>query len=644
MTGTITLEADRIEVHEGVATAEGNVRLTWEDQALVGDRATLDGRTVTLTHGTWTRAGETLRFETAAVDVETREGALTELHVTIDGASLAADEVRLGPAGTWEVVGADLDPCLCADGGRPALSFRARAAELVPDRAVVIHGGTVRVFDVPVLPIPYWRVLLDRERFHLLFPELGYGEDGVAARWEGEGTVRGWTLRGGPAVLSERGVRGVASARGPLGTTSGELGWDWAEDRVRGIGIAKGGWVEPAPEGLPLVSEGRTSGPRVGWDLALSSDRAYADDYAVDYVARGVAWRESRLVGEWGPFRVLGQAPDDGSTGVLAQGRARWEIGRTRAVALAPRLEVALVEELAAVSGTGAVAQPSLVPGAMGRVGLDGRASGTLGPVHAELWGDVAAALQVPRGFAGLATAGEGRLELPLWGDLAGWRVQGWLGGRGVVDARFFEVEGIADDDAVSSDQEAVSAVFVAPLAEEGLVRLAAPPPPVVGGPSARLEAVGQPGTITADLLAGWSPDGFAPSGSLGVRTGPLQVDVHVDRQLQQVGAGVAAGFVGLTVGAARWDGDVVSAAGEGEPPNVARVDEDLLLAWGDLDLHPGRLRAGGGLTWDVEGAGFAGASARLGYDDGCSGALVTAAFAPDRAVPDFGFKLVLRR
>ena len=92
--------------------------------------------------------------------------------------------------------------------------------------------------------------------------------------------------------------------------------------------------------------------------------------------------------------------------------------------------------------------------------------------------------------------------------------------------------------------------------------------------------------------------------------------------------------WVAAAVGTTRLDADQVP--GEGE-----YTGDDLWLAWSDATVAPGRLRVGAGVTWDVGREAFAGASARLGYDDGCVNAWLTAGFAPDRAVPDVG--LILR-
>jgi len=69
-----------------------------------------------------------------------------------------------------------------------------------------------------------------------------------------------------------------------------------------------------------------------------------------------------------------------------------------------------------------------------------------------------------------------------------------------------------------------------------------------------------------------------------------------------------------------------------------------LWLGWGDASLALGRFRTGAGLAWNLYAGAYSGADARLGYDDGCASAMLSARFAPDRALPDFGLALTLRK
>jgi hypothetical protein len=70
----------------------------------------------------------------------------------------------------------------------------------------------------------------------------------------------------------------------------------------------------------------------------------------------------------------------------------------------------------------------------------------------------------------------------------------------------------------------------------------------------------------------------------------------------------------------------------------------DTALGWADVTLHPGRLLVGGGVSRGFAAADPLSGAARLGYDDGCSSLVFTAAFSPDRALPDVGAQLVLRK
>jgi len=599
VTGTVLIEADRLVYEDGRVEASGQVTVVWEDQRVEGERAVLDGRALVVESGRWVRGADTLVFSSARVNLDTREGELRGLGVTVDGARLDAEGLSLRPDGTWGLTDGRLEPCQCPDGERPALSFRAARAEVVPGEYVVLHGATARVFDVPVLPVPWWRVPLDRDRFRLLFPELGYGAPGLSASWESEGTVAGWTVRGGPAVRQDRGFRGLLSVRGPAASGAGELGWDGVEARVRGLGVSRGGLVAetPAPLGPPA---------RLAWDVAVASDATYADDYAVDYVARGVAWRESRGVAEWGPARLVTALPDDGSRAALVGGRVRAELGRGGAWGVAPFLEGGVVGSLPPVRGGAAVEAVGASPALRG--GLELRGSATAGPVHTELRGEGWLGAAPEEGLA-WGGRGVGRVELPAWGDLGSWRAQGWLGGTTRVEVA--EPVGAGASGGIL-------------WGADGQLRTAAIEP-LVAGPSLRVEAAGAPGVVQTELVAGFAADGdFVPSGTLAVRAGPVDLDLGADPDQQRVRVGVREGAVSVSVGSLRA--------------------EPLWLAWGDVDLAPGRVRAGGGLTWDLGEAGWSGASARLGYDDGCAAAMLTAGFGPDRTLPDLGLSLRLRR
>ena len=70
----------------------------------------------------------------------------------------------------------------------------------------------------------------------------------------------------------------------------------------------------------------------------------------------------------------------------------------------------------------------------------------------------------------------------------------------------------------------------------------------------------------------------------------------------------------------------------------------DVGLTWAAADLRRGVLRAGLSGAWDLDAGAWSVAGVRVGYDDGCMLGMVTADLSPDRALPDLGSQLQLRR
>jgi hypothetical protein len=614
--GPVAIEADRIEWHAGIATAEGSVTVALGDSSLVGTRATWDGVTLVVEEGEYRRRDGTLAFDRAEVTPTPGVAVLVHGRATSGGAALTAERMSIAD-GRWTAEGATVTPCTCTDGARPALSFSAASITVIPAKVVILHGAVVRVFGVPVLPVPYYRVPLDPHRFRLLFPEVGWGSNGANAQIEGRGGVGPWTFQGGPAWRQDRGARAGLVVTGPGVDARGAIGWDSVAERVRGVGVTRGG---------------EDSSVRAGWDVTVLSDPDYVADYAVDYVSRGVAWRDSRAVVAIGPERLDGWLPDDGTRGALLRERVAWEIGRGHAVGLTPRVGVAAVGPL-----------DGLAP--LAEVGLGARAAGSLGWLAVAGRGDVAARATYDLDDATwTGTAGEGTVVVPDIATGAG----GWAGGLGTLGTG---ATGWADG-----------------LADGPLARWGAGGTGVGGAAAGELtvpvwSTLGPariqwwPG-VRAETRLGWSPD----TAGLAVRAGPAlrastalaDGGVGFDAALLQDGAGwrpAATIDVHLARLALRAQADPAVQAGEVRwmpgPVTVAvgtTHADPLWLAWGDTGVAVGRLRTGAGLSWDLGQRAFAGADARIGYDDGCAAALITARFAPDRALPDLGLAVTLRR
>lgn len=569
----VEIVAEHIAWEAGVATATGGVRITWGDQVLTGRSATVSPTEATVEDGVLVRPDGALTFEAATVRFADGQATLRTVSATTGDATIEADTVS-ATEGRWVLGGAALSPCRCDDGGPAALTFSAGDLEVRPGDVAIVRGGAARLFGVPVLPVPYARIPLDEDRLRLDVPQVGHGDFGWFAEAKARGGVGAWDLAGGPAWREDRGFRGEVSAAGPVGdrpgegaNARGELGWDALAEEVRGVGTTRGG---------------RDRVARVAWDATVASDPTYADDQGVDYVTRGVGWRESRAVFGMGPLRVDGWLPDDGSEGTLAQARGRVEVGLgggaprvgsgvSAPLVVAPRLALATVGDLDGVAP-------------IGEAGLELRGSGTAGPVVARVAGDAAVA-----GWAGweAGAMGAAQVEVPVWTETPGGRkVQWWPGVR--ADAGWADASGVA--------------------------RL---------GPSLRAQAAWGEVGVGAEGRVAWDGAGWVPDGAIDVSGGAFGLRAQGDREVQAAEA--------------RWSPAPLSFGLGG-----AHADE-LWLSWGDVTARPGRLLVGTGLAWDLGAGAFTGADARLGYDDGCLAATLFARFAPDRALPDLGASLSFR-
>lgn len=563
-------------------TSDGALTISapgWRAEATTGtlvQRA--DAQTLTLGAGWLERAGQPrVRFDSATLAGApgARWLAAEPWSVSATAVDLAvgAGELQAGAATTsaadprWQVQDATWTPCACTDGGPPALTLTARSATLTPE-VVVVHGGVVRVFGLPVVPLPPARLPLDPDRFRLLLPELGYGAPGLSAALRGQGGVAGWRVTGGPAWRQDRGLRAELAATGPApgsgalgGEAGGALGWDAATGTVRGAASSTAGVV---------VDAGARS-LRAAWDAAWQSDADYAADYGTDWIRRGAPRTEQRAVLALGPARLALHGADATDAPVEAvEARVRREWGGPGA-AWAPRV---------AFGGVGLGWQTL---GPLGEVGMDARASGTRGALHAELAGDAAA--QATAAGARVGAAGRGALELPMWTG----RLQLWPGvtaeGHGASDA-----------------------------AARGFV-----------GAGTRADVVSGDWLLSASAHAGTDERGLTGRAEADL-DGPVHLTLRAGRRQQ-------AGTLGLTTHAMSWT-----------LGGAHRTADGQWLGWGQADLHVGRLRLGGGVSTPIGVPAAWSARGLVGYDDGCTRLLVSAAMAPDRPLPDMGLTLTVRR
>ncbi|HNC96484.1 MAG TPA: hypothetical protein PKW90_10195, partial [Myxococcota bacterium] len=117
---------------------------------------------------------------------------------------------------------------------------------------------------------------------------------------------------------------------------------------------------------------------------------------------------------------------------------------------------------------------------------------------------------------------------------------------------------------------------------------------------------------------------GWSPEGSLWMDIGDFSAEMELDLDQQQAQLRWEPGSLRLGLAGQR------SSAGI-----LARAEGDWLYR---------RLRLASELVWDFEAQHWSGAGVGLGYDDGCSLAMLRVGFSPDRNLPDVGLQVELRR
>ncbi len=605
----VRIEAQEIRWVSGRAEASGGVVIRWGEERVEGERAIWDGDQIEVFQGRYLRPEGTLAFERAEIRLtaggETR-GWLEGVAAEVGTARLAAAALQV-EEGRWSGQRVVLQPCRCADGGRAAVDFSAAAVEVVaggPDGSMeqgvaVLRGAAMRVFSLPVVPLPWARVSLDPDRFRVLFPEVGHGEPGWSASVEGRGGVEAaaiggrWTAQGGPAWREDRGLRLGLLIAGPEAAWTGgvqpelraEGAYDTLDTAWRGALSGSGAsllWPGGLPEGVHR--------PEVAWGgELLSAD--YAEDFSVSWVQRGVEWREVAgrfgAGGRAGGAGLAGEAalwrPEDGSVGRVAELRLSGLAGRGASVR--PSASLALVD--GAPVGIGAVTAEAerTAGGWHGAAAAAGE--GWIGARQERL----SARAQSDLSFWGEAPGGARALWWPGVRLAGSWSADsaGWGAGPG-LDVRVVKGAGVLS---------ASGALLYG--AAEG-----------VRGWRPELRAALWMGSWQGSAEASWAVFGAEEGAEEGAGA------IQAARLLYAPGAG----------GAGLW---------------LSRSAGTTLIG-ADVTIHPGRLVAGGGVSRSLEAGEWAGAGLRLGYDDGCSSLLVSGNFSPDRTLPDVSAQLIIRK
>ena len=289
------LTAPQLTLEDGVAIGTGGTVLTIDGDVLTGERFALDLDTavVVVTDGVWEREGEgTLTFAEAEVALDDLTGVIlqgafqgAEREVAISGETL----VVVGPG---ELTGrkVSLTLCGCETGPQP-WRVTARRVRVKLDDQVSFTGGWIRVFEVPVLPVPAGQLPL-RRRSGLLPPDLGYGQDGFRAKLPIYLTLgRAADLTLTPSVRTGRSARLLTEWRYALRGGEGQLdvagGVDWlGTDPPARFG---GRWTHTHARG-PWTSAVRAQ---------LTSDDGYLADYGDAFLSRQTPWTEVRALGSW---------------------------------------------------------------------------------------------------------------------------------------------------------------------------------------------------------------------------------------------------------------------------------------------------------------------------------------------------------
>lgn len=588
--GDLELSADALEWIAGGYTANGNVRIRFGEDWLVAASAKGNIERIELTVGVWHRPGSVVSFDEATIDLRGRAGSLSGVRLLAGDVALSADAVQVA-GNDLSAENGVLTPCACDDGKPAAVRFRAKHIDILDARVAVVRGGAVQVFQIPILPVPYWRVPLDPRAFRLAIPEIGYGDPGVSARWHATWGIEAYRFDAGPAWRQDRGGRLEAAVTGPIRARA-DVGWDDPTQSVRGAIVSDGGFsAHLLPQFRGSVSSALRE--RAAWDLTALSDANYAEDYAPAYVDRGVGYHESRVVGQASILRVEGWVPDTSPGGYPLL-----------SAAVAPRFGGPLASLTPAV-GAGMVldedeAKPLLFTSVQGQAGR------TLGPLHVEAsGGGQLAGVPDVEGDPSVSAAAQTRAELATWGDgpLGRYRLFPGIFARGGVDQ------------VVSGSTSAAWAA----------------------GPSLRAETVLGPVVAAASAALLYDGATLTPEASLDLVGSTLSmraIGSSSEQALQLRGGEAITGALGVLHLADEW------------------------FTWGEAGVHLGRFVSGASVSIDpdatassaqiyrfpsstvaVSGLGFS-----LGYDDGCSAFVLTGALSPDRALPDVGAQVVLRK
>lgn len=203
----VTLRGDREPASGPDVVAEGNVHLRRGalelraprleiDRArrsglLSGGVVGLDGRVVFFarslrfddTTGLQTLEGGTILVKKGLEGPALREGFDSADPGCVRGLgqnalTLRATEIRRERGGELDATGVWFTTCACGENCRPLLAVSAANAHVVPNDRASFWWPTLRLFDVPVLPLPWISLPLRNRQTGLLFPIVAFNGPG----------------------------------------------------------------------------------------------------------------------------------------------------------------------------------------------------------------------------------------------------------------------------------------------------------------------------------------------------------------------------------------------------------------------------------------------------------------------------------
>jgi hypothetical protein len=286
----LEVHAEHLVYEDGTLVASGGVTLTRAGQTLDAEQGVfdLDERVLTLSGGSLTRGPVEFSFAEATFAVDTDEALLEGVVADGLGWYLTGARLLVLPDGALVVEDAVATVCEPACGHRLPWVLEARSAHVDPGRTLRVQGGLIRVFGLPLVPVPSWFTSLDPHEPHLEAPVLGWVDGHPAVRLP----VR-W---GHPRGLRMRATLGYW--RGP----ASDLSAAWGEDSWASTDVI---WVDGALRGQASVHHVQVdTGLRVGVDGQLVSDPAWLTDRGRSWVARTAPWSDVRAISGFGPARL----------------------------------------------------------------------------------------------------------------------------------------------------------------------------------------------------------------------------------------------------------------------------------------------------------------------------------------------------